>query len=100
MSGGTPIQCDVGNVGDGGLYLIATACDNLKVGGRYEVSVGEVGCAEDHPNVLGEGHYGTITRSEPLSDVSLEADEGEGEVLVRNAVRVGFGLRFDRPTPL
>lgn len=100
MMGGIPIHCEVDNAGEGGLYLVASASDGLMVGGRYEVTVGEVGCPENRPNVLGEGHYGTITRSEPLSTDQTRDDEGEGALLVKSAVRVGFGLRFDRPTPL
>jgi hypothetical protein len=85
LSGVEIAACPTDNVSEGGLRLTVPVGFGLGVGQRYEVLLHEA-AANGHPDdLVSEGHYGTVVRTEIML-----ANEGQGD-------RVGIGLCFDTP---
>ncbi len=77
------VPCVICDVGEGGVYVHASASSALRVGGRYEVVVDPDGAGSELAGTLNEGCYATVVRTEAIMG---QADD-----------TVGAGLRFDRP---
>ncbi len=81
--GANPIPCTVRNVGEAGAFVCASDAPELCVGRRYELVIDASHDAQGLGNVIGEGCYATVIRTEII----------EGE-------KIGAGLRFDQPLML
>ncbi len=78
----------VDNISEGGLRVTVPVGFGLAVGQRYEVLLRREDSDDETDDVVAEGHYGTVVRTE----LQLGGD-GEND-------RVGIGLRFDTPIVL
>ncbi len=83
MGGGAPVCCAAENLSEGGLYVCAAESCGLAVGQRYEVALAEGARSPDRDNIVGEGCYATVVRTERLAQGSQGL--------------IGAGLRFDQP---
>ncbi|HUU85897.1 MAG TPA: hypothetical protein VM243_20555 [Phycisphaerae bacterium] len=86
LDGCEVLRSKADNICEGGLHLTAPVGFGFAVGQRYEVLVGQGEDCREQANLLGEGHYATIVRTEFVMN-----DDGD---------RVGIGLRFDQPVIL
>lgn len=86
MDGQEVIRCRPDDFGEGGLHFTAPVGYGFAVGQRYELLVGRGEAPDVEQDLVGEGHYATIVRTEFMMD---EAGD-----------RVGVGLRFDQPLVL
>ncbi|MFH0981508.1 MAG: PilZ domain-containing protein [Planctomycetota bacterium] len=85
LSGVEIPACPTDNVSEGGLRLTMPIGFGLAVGQRYEVLLCQRGPDVESADLVGEGHYGTVVRTEIML-----GGEGDDD-------RVGIGLRFDTP---
>jgi len=81
--GASPIPCTVCNVGETGAFVFASDAPELSVGRRYELVIDTDLDAQGLGDLIGDGCYATVIRTEII----------EGE-------KIGAGLRFDRPLML
>ena len=81
--GANPIPCTVCNVGETGAFVFASDAPELSVGRRYELVIDMDLDAHRLGDLIGDGCYATVIRTEII----------EGE-------KIGAGLRFDRPLML
>ena len=77
--------CSADNISDGGLRLTAPIGFGLAVGQRHEVLLRRAGPGGESCDLVGEGHYATVVRTEIML-----GGEGEDD-------RIGVSLRFDTP---
>lgn len=85
LGGTQAITCPADNISEGGMRITAPIGFGLAVGQRFEVILrgddrGAVGS-----DLIGDGHYATVVRTEIVLDRGNRDD------------RVGVGLRFDQP---
>ncbi len=78
----------IDNISEGGLRVTVPVGFGLAVGQRYEVLLRREGADDETDDVVAEGHYGTVVRTE----IRLGG--------VGKSDRVGVGLRFDTPIVL
>ena len=78
-----PIRCQIDNVGEGGLHVVAPVGYGFAVGQRYEVLMTDIDPALLDSGPEAAGHYATVVRTEMC--VGAPDDH------------VGVGLRFDQP---
>ncbi|MGB0717257.1 MAG: hypothetical protein ACPGXK_15370, partial [Phycisphaerae bacterium] len=83
-----PIQCTVQEVGEGGIQVMASTPGSLTVGSRVEIVIEPSGDAHGLGDLLGEGCYATVIRTERANIPGTE-DAG-----------MSAGLRFDQPLML
>ncbi|MFQ5489466.1 MAG: hypothetical protein ACE5GE_01985 [Phycisphaerae bacterium] len=86
LDGAEVIRCKPDDYGEGGLHFTAPVGFGFAVGQRYELLVGTGEAPGSGQDLVGEGHYATVVRTEFVMD---EAGD-----------RVGVGLRFDQPLML
>ena len=86
LDGQEVIRCQPDDLGEGGLHFTAPVGFGFAVGQRYELLVGRGDAPESKQDLVGEGRYATVVRTEFKMD---EAGD-----------RVGVGLRFDQPLVL
>ena len=77
--------CPADNISDGGLRLTVPVGFGLAVGQRHEVQLCQPDTEGESCNLVGEGHYATVVRTEIMLG-------GEGK-----EDRVGVSLCFDTP---
>ena len=82
LRGAEVIDCPADNISEGGLRITAPIGFGLAVGQRFEVMLRG---AERLGDLIGDGHYATVVRTEIVLDRGACQD------------RLGVGLRFDQP---
>ena len=90
LDGREMIRCAADNVGEGGMHLTSPVGYGFAVGQRYEVLLGRQDQDAPQSELLGEGHYATVVRTE--FHMGTEDQPGRDHI--------GVGLRFDQPLVL
>lgn len=85
MRGSQVIDCPADNISEGGMRITAPVGFGLAVGQRFEVNLRADERAGRPDDLIGDGHYATVVRTEFVLDQGQHDD------------RVGVGLRFDQP---
>ena len=88
LAGGEIPARPADNVSESGLRLTVPVGFGLAVGQRYEVLLRRDGPDGKSRDLVGEGHYATVVRTEILLHGKADDD------------RVGVGFRFDSPIAL
>ena len=83
LRGRAEVRCPAENISENGMYVRVPMGCGLAVGERYEVALAEESSPSQSDNLIGEGCYATVVRTE-----RLERESGD---------LVGAGLRFDQP---
>ena len=85
LGGTQSIDCPADNISEGGMRITAPIGFGLAVGQRFEVILRGDERGSPGNDLIGDGHYATVVRTEILLTRGARDD------------RVGVGLRFDQP---
>lgn len=89
LQGTEILDCPADNISEGGMRITAPIGFGLAVGQRFEVILRGDQRADRGRDLIGDGHYATVVRTE------IQLEKGQ-----RTHDRLGVGLRFDQPVML